>query len=108
MCSHRPIRHRKGFGRSSPQFYMDLGLLMSDQPVRHIEIYLLLARNNVCVSYSLVIFGVGLEHGRKKDRICDIDALVKRKEGIIRRVPNLGQKGTKVTKLRFIKNPSKT
>ena len=62
---------------------MDLGLLMSDQPVRHIEIYLLLARNNVCVSYSLVIFGVGLEHGRKKDRICDIDALVKRKEAII-------------------------
>ncbi len=77
MCSHRPIRHRKGFGRSSPQFWMDLGLLMSDQPVRHIKIYLLLARNNVCVSYSLVIFGVGLEHGRKKDRICDIDALVK-------------------------------
>jgi hypothetical protein len=82
MCSHRPIRHGKGFGRSSPQFYMDLGLLMSDQPVRHIEIYLLLARNNVCVSYSLVIFGVGLEHGRKKDRICDIDALVKKKRNL--------------------------
>jgi len=50
---------RKGLG-------MDLGLLMSDQPVRHIKINLLLVRNNVCVSYSLVIFGAGRQHDGKK------------------------------------------
>ena len=57
-------------GEKEEEFYMDLGLLMSDPPVRNIKINLLLARNNVCVSYSFVIFGVGRQNdGRKPQNL---------------------------------------
>ena len=51
---------------------MDLGFLMSDPPVRGIKINLFLARINIFVSYSLVIFGVDQQHDGEKSRICDI------------------------------------
>ena len=69
--SHRPSGQAK-FWRNLfvPQSCMDLGFLMSDPPVRNIKINLLLARNNVCVSYSFVIFDVGRQNdGRKPQNL---------------------------------------
>ena len=49
---------------------MDLSLLMSDSPEGNTQINLLLARINIFVSYSLVIFGVGRQNdGRKPQNL---------------------------------------
>jgi hypothetical protein len=63
---------------------MDLGFLMSDPPVRGIKINLLLARINICVSYSLVIFGVDRQHDGEKDTSATLGVSGKRKEGVFK------------------------
>jgi hypothetical protein len=83
MRSHRPIRHRKDSARRA--LCIDLGILKSDSPVRNIEFNRFLTRINVCASYSLVIFRVGLQHDRQKTESATLGALVKRKDETIER-----------------------
>ncbi len=59
---------------------MDLSLLMSDSPERDTQINLFLARINIFVSYSLVIFIVGRQHDGKKNSHLWHQRVSKRKE----------------------------